>query len=101
MDGVEWVAADIALGKAHTAAAFQDPSAVLAERSEGAPLFANAITMMTGGRFVPQAGGLPVVVDDVFEGAIGASGPTGEDDVAVLEAALAAVQPQSRPDVPS
>jgi uncharacterized protein GlcG (DUF336 family) len=32
MDGVEWIAADVALGKAYMAAAFQQPSAVLAER---------------------------------------------------------------------
>src|SRR6266550_2822879 len=38
MDGVEWVAADVALGKAYTAAAFQTPSAVLAERSAAVPL---------------------------------------------------------------
>jgi glc operon protein GlcG len=46
---------------------------------------------MTGGRFVPQRGGLPVVVGGVCVGAVGASGASGDDDVAVLEFALRAV----------
>jgi len=52
MDDV--VAADVALGKAYTAAAFQAPSADLAERSAAVPLLAQSMTTMTGGRFVPQ-----------------------------------------------
>jgi uncharacterized protein GlcG (DUF336 family) len=92
MDGVAWLAADIALGKAYTAAAFGEPSAALAERSADLPLFAQAITAMTGGRFVPQKGGVPVMVDGVCDGAIGASGPSGEDDVALVEAALVALR---------
>jgi uncharacterized protein GlcG (DUF336 family) len=71
MDGVEWVAADIAHGKAYTAAAFQEPSAALAERSAAAPLLADSITAMTGVRFVPQKGGLPVFVEAVCVGAVG------------------------------
>jgi glc operon protein GlcG len=91
MDGVEWVAADVALGKAYTAAAFQRPSADLSERSAAVPLLAHSMMTMTGGRFVPQKGGLPVVVDGVCVGAVGASGASGDDDVAVLEIALRAV----------
>jgi glc operon protein GlcG len=91
MDGVEWVAADVALGKAYTAAAFQAPSADLAERSAAVPLLAQSMMTMTGGRFVPQRGGLPVVVGGVCVGAVGASGASGDDDVAVLEIALRAV----------
>jgi glc operon protein GlcG len=88
MDGVEWIAADVAVGKAYTAAAFQLPSAELAERSAEVPLLAQAMTAMTGGRFVPQKGGLPVFVGGVCVGAVGASGASGKDDVAILEAAL-------------
>src|SRR5581483_9979545 len=72
MDGVEWVAADVALGKAYTAAAFQAPSAVLAERSVAVPLLAQSMVAMTAGRFVPQKGGLPVVVGEVCVGGVGA-----------------------------
>lgn len=91
MDGVEWVAADVAFGKAYTAAAFQRPSADLAERSTAVPLLAQSMMVMTGGRFVPQKGGLPVVADLLCVGAVGASGASGDDDVAVLEVALARV----------
>jgi len=95
MDGVEWVAADVALGKAYTAAAFQAPSAVLAERSVAVPLLAQSMVAMTAGRFVPQKGGLPVVVGEVCVGGVGASGASGDDDVAVLEIALRAVEEHS------
>lgn len=91
MDGVEWVAVDIAVGKAYTAAAFREASSVLAERSEALPLFASSIIATTGGRFVPQKGGLPVMVNGECDGAVGASGPSGDDDVAILEAALASL----------
>jgi glc operon protein GlcG len=95
MDGVEWIAADVALGKAYTAAAFQRPSSDLAERSTAVPLLAQSMTAMTDGRFVPQKGGLPVVVGGVFVGAAGASGASGDDDVAVLEVALRVLGEQS------
>jgi glc operon protein GlcG len=88
MDGVEWIATDVALGKAYTAAAFQTASEDLAERSEAVPLLAHSMMTMTSGRFVPQKGGLPVVVGGVCVGAVGASGASGDDDVAVLEVAL-------------
>jgi uncharacterized protein GlcG (DUF336 family) len=68
MDGVEWVAADVALGKAYTASAFETPSEDLAQRSEAVPLLAQSMMTMTGGRFVPQKGGLPVVVGESVSG---------------------------------
>ena len=88
MDGVEWVAVDVAFGKAYTAAAFQTASEDLAGRSEAVPLLAQSMITMTAGRFVPQKGGLPVVVGGVCVGAVGASGASGDEDVAVLEVAL-------------
>ena len=90
MDRVEWIAVDVALGKAYTAAAFQTASEDLAERSAAVPLLAQSMTTITGGRFVPQKGGLPIVVGGVCVGGVGASGASG-DDVAVLEVALEAL----------
>lgn len=92
MDGVEWVAADVAFGKAYTAAAFQTASEDLARRSEAVPLLAQSMISMSGGRFVPQKGGLPVRVERACVGAVGASGASGDDDVAVLEIALSSIE---------
>ena len=91
MDRVEWIAVDVALGKAYTAAAFQTASDDLAERSAAVPLLAQSMMTISGGRFVPQKGGLPIVVGGVCVGGVGASGATGDDDVAVLEVALEAL----------
>ena len=95
MDGVEWIAADVAIGKAYTAAAFRTASEDLTERSAVVPLLAQSMMTMTGGRFVPQKGGLPVVVGGVCIGAVGASGASGDDDVAVLEVAVGDIREQS------
>jgi glc operon protein GlcG len=89
MDGAPFLTIDIATGKAFTAAAFGAPSADLAKRFEGRGQFTASIGVMTHGRFILGLGGLPITVDGDIVGAIGASGGTGEQDVAVVEAALA------------
>ena len=89
MDGASFVTAEIATGKAYTAVAFKAPSADLAKRFEGRDQFTASIGVATHGRFTLGMGGIPVTVDGEVVGAIGASGGTGEQDVAVVEAALA------------
>jgi glc operon protein GlcG len=88
MDGAPFLTMEIATGKAYTAAAFGTPSADLAQRFEGRGQFTASIGVMTHGRFILGMGGLPILVDGDVVGAIGASGGTGEQDVAVAEAAL-------------
>jgi hypothetical protein len=51
---------------------------------------AQSMTAMTGGRFGPQKGGLPVVVDEVWAAPCERAAQAGQDDVSVLETALAA-----------
>lgn len=60
MDGAPWVSADVAHGKAWTAAAYGQPSH--AQRLKAADLsnFATALTAMTHGRYTPQTGAVPV-----------------------------------------
>lgn len=43
---------------------------------------------MTGGKFVPQNGRLSIFIAEVCIGAVGASGGSGDEDVAVLTQAL-------------
>ncbi len=90
MDGAPWISADVAQGKAWTAAAYGTPSAAQKEKMAPMPSFATAITAMTAGRFTPQTGAVPVYRKGTLLGAIGASGGTGEQDEAACEAAVVA-----------
>jgi glc operon protein GlcG len=89
MDGVAFVTTEVAIGKAYTAAAFGSPSEDLAQLLDGLTQFTTSIVVATQGRFTLGNGGLPIVVDGEVIGGIGASGASGEQDLAVVEAALA------------
>jgi uncharacterized protein GlcG (DUF336 family) len=88
MDGAPWVSADVAQGKAWTAAAYGVPSDAQKQKMEPMPNFAQAITAVTHGRFTPQTGAVPVYRDGELLGALGASGGTGAEDEAVCDAAV-------------
>jgi uncharacterized protein GlcG (DUF336 family) len=88
MDGAPWIAPEIATGKAWTAAAYRAPSAAEGEKAKQLPVFTGAIATMTHGRYTPQIGGLPIEVDGEVVGAMGASGASGQEDEAVVRAAL-------------
>ena len=88
MDGAPWISADVAQGKAWTAAAYGAPSAAQKDKMTPMPSFATAVTLMTHGRFTPQTGGVPVYRDGGLQGAVGASGGTGEQDEAVCFSAV-------------
>jgi uncharacterized protein GlcG (DUF336 family) len=88
MDGAPWVSADVAQGKAWTAAAYGVPSDAQKEKMAPMPNFAGAITAMTHGRFTPQTGAVPVYRDGTLLGALGASGGTGDEDEAVCSEAV-------------
>src|SRR3954467_15044259 len=91
MDGAPWIAPDVALGKAWTAAAYGAPSGAQGEKMKELHAFSAAISAATGGRFTPQIGGLPISDGDAVIGAIGASGGTGQQDEDVVSAALRSV----------
>lgn len=88
MDGADWITPEVALGKAWTAAAYRAPSATQGEKAQNLVAFAGAISVATGGRYTPQIGGLPIERDGEVVGAMGASGALGEEDEAVVRAAL-------------
>jgi uncharacterized protein GlcG (DUF336 family) len=92
MDGADWITPDVALGKAWTAAAYRAPSAAQGEKAKDLIAFAGAISAATHGRYTPQIGGLPMVIDGEPAGAMGASGATGQEDEAVVRAALERVR---------
>jgi uncharacterized protein GlcG (DUF336 family) len=90
MDGTAWIAPEVALGKAWTAAAYGLPSAAQGEKMQELHAFSSAISAATGGRYTPQIGGLPITDGDTVIGAMGASGGTGQQDEDCVRAALSA-----------
>ena len=89
MDGAPWIAPEVALGKAWTAAAYRAPSAAQGEKMRELHAFSASISAATGGRFTPQIGGLPITDDGgAVIGAMGASGGTGQQDEDAVRAAL-------------
>ena len=88
MDGAPWITPEVALGKAWTAAAWGTPSAAQGDKMKELHAFSAAISSATHGRFTPQIGGLPIVVDGQVVGAMGASGASGAEDEAVVRSAV-------------
>ena len=89
-DGALIGSIDLAIGKAITARLFDKTTAYLAELAQpGAPLF--GIAQSNHGRVVIFGGGLPVRIDGAIVGAVGASAGSVEQDIAVAEAAAAAI----------
>ena len=88
MDEADWITPEVALGKAWTAAAYRAPSAAQGDKAKDLVAFAGAISAATQGRYTPQIGGLPVLIDGAAAGGMGASGATGQEDEAVVQAAL-------------
>jgi uncharacterized protein GlcG (DUF336 family) len=91
MDGAPWIAPEVALGKAWTAAAYRTPSAAQGDKMKDLQAFSASISVTTGGRFTPQIGGLPIEIDGSVAGGLGASGAAGHEDEAVCRAALESV----------
>jgi uncharacterized protein GlcG (DUF336 family) len=90
MDGAPWISAEVAQGKAWTAAAYGMPSAGQKSKMDPLPNFATALSTMTHGRFTPQPGAVPVFDGGQLIGALGASGGTGQEDEDVCSAAVRA-----------
>jgi uncharacterized protein GlcG (DUF336 family) len=88
MDDADWITPEIALGKAWTAAAFRAPSDAQGQKAKDLVAFAGSISAATHGRYTPQIGGLPIEIDGVPAGGMGASGATGQEDEAVVRSAL-------------
>lgn len=88
MDGAPWIAPDVALGKAWTAAAYGLPSAAQGDKMKDLHAFSASISVATGGRFTPQIGGLPVLESGTVIGAMGASGGTGQQDEDIVRVVL-------------
>jgi uncharacterized protein GlcG (DUF336 family) len=88
MDGAWLGSVDIAINKAWTARAFDTSTEDLAGMTQsGQQGF--GLNTTNGSRVVIFGGGIPIKVDDAVIGAVGASGGSVEQDIAVARAALA------------
>jgi uncharacterized protein GlcG (DUF336 family) len=90
-DGASMLRNDIAIGKAWAAAGMGVSSRVLHARAQDNPVFFNALSASSQGRFIPQTGA--VVIRNAAGaaiGAVGASGGTGAEDEAICAAGVAA-----------
>ena len=88
MDGAWLGSVDIAINKAWTARAFDMPTDAIAKITQsGEPGF--GLNTTNGGKVVIFGGGIPITRDGVVIGAVGASGGSVEQDVAVARAGAA------------
>ena len=89
-DGALIGSIDLAIDKAATARMFDKATSDLARLAQpGEPLF--GIQESNAGKVVIFGGGIPIVSGGNIIGAVGASAGTVEQDIAVAEAALAAL----------
>ena len=94
-DGALIGSIDLAINKAVTARIFDKTTADLATLAQsGRPLF--GIQESNSGKVVIFGGGVPVIWDGTSVGAVGASAGTVEQDIAVAEAAIAALGHQAQ-----
>lgn len=87
MEGSLPASVELAMNKAFTAAAFRMPTHTLATLAVPGGML-QGVETTHGGRVVIFGGGFPVVRDGVRLGALGVSGGTVEQDMAIAQAAL-------------
>lgn len=85
MDGAKLLSINTCQSKALSAASHRQPTARLHAADEVKLAFAS------GGKLTNLKGGLPIVIGGVCVGAIGVGSGTGDQDVVVARAALAAI----------
>ena len=85
MDGAKFLSLKTATAKARTAASNNAPTGAIGNEQ------ALAASITTGGAMTVLRGGLPVRFGGMLAGAIGVGSGTGEQDIEVGQAALAAV----------
>ncbi|HZZ52481.1 MAG TPA: heme-binding protein [Pseudonocardia sp.] len=91
MDGAWFGSVDIAINKAFTARAFDLPTDELAKNAQPGEQF-YGVSTSNHGRVMILGGGIPLTRDDdVVVGAVGVSGGQADQDIAVAQAAAAAL----------
>lgn len=102
-DGSGILRAEVAVAKAWGVLAMGWPAREVPERAQRMPQFFGALSVLSGGRMLPVAGGVPILAGDgVLAGAVGISGDTSDNDEACalhgVEAAGLTPWLERRPD---
>lgn len=84
-DGCKLPSITIAINKAFTAARERRPTAEIGAESRGAPF---PMTNFGDPRYTAWGGGIPIVFQDEVIGAVGVSGLTEEEDIALAQLGL-------------
>jgi uncharacterized protein GlcG (DUF336 family) len=87
LDGAPYSSVDISRSKARTAARFRRPT-----KSLDSSLTAGRLAILGFDGVTPVEGGVPIVIDGEYIGAVGVSGVTSAQDAQVAAAGVAAVQ---------
>ena len=90
MDGAKVLSIRTAQRKAATAASSRIPTGDLSADH------AVSLGLVTGGRLTNLKGGLPIVVDGAVVGGVGVSSGTGDQDLEVARAGIAALEAAAR-----
>ena len=85
MDGAKFLSIPTSIRKATTAASSRQPTGSVDDQH------AVKLAFTTGGRLTNLKAGVPIVVGDEVVGAVGVSSGTGEEDLEVALAGIAAV----------
>lgn len=97
-DGCGILRFDVALGKAYGALGMGTSARDLGDRMAARPNFASAMVGLSGGRFVPNPGGVLILDQDgIAIGALGVSGDTSEKDEYCAITAIHALGLKSAP----
>lgn len=92
MDGATPIATETVVAKARTALAFDRPTTDVVEAAERRPTVYDSFLTASSRPLVYSMGGIPLRDGGRTVGAVGASGGTGEQDVVVASAAVAAFE---------
>jgi glc operon protein GlcG len=82
LDGTSRISAEVAMGKARTAALMRRPSSAIEKMVEDHPPYVGIPHILA------MTGGLPFMRDGICVGAIGVTGAPAENDVTVAQAAV-------------
>lgn len=88
MDGCNFLAPDIARGKAFGSAAWKESSHNFANRLGDNSAWGSGMIAASSNRLVPIRGGLPIFSNDVCVGAMGVSGVRSHQDEECVRAAI-------------
>jgi glc operon protein GlcG len=86
MDGAPPISIELSIGKAKTAVELGAATKLLQDRIDG-----GQPSLLAARKVMPLQGGVPIIIQGRVAGGIGVSGAKSHEDVAVAEAAAAAV----------